>query len=158
LVCKGSIILWKDATFKVSFIEYQERKRLKKETEADKKLWESFIDRQLRESQYIARKSKQILEGICHNVTVTEGTVTARLRKVWGWDDVLMNLQMLKYRELGQTKMKEWTSEHGKRKHKKEEITNWTKRDDHRHHAVDALVIACTQARVYSKNKYIKCK
>jgi CRISPR-associated endonuclease Csn1 len=59
------VILWKDATFKVSFIEYQERKRLKKETEADKKLWESFIDRQLRESQYIARKSKQILEGIC---------------------------------------------------------------------------------------------
>ena len=142
---RGVLSYGKMQRLKVSFIEYQERKRLKKETEADKKLWESFIDRQLRESQYIARKSKQILEGICHNVTVTEGTVTARLRKVWGWDDVLMNLQMLKYRELGQTEMKEWTSEHGKRKHKKEEITNWTKRDDHRHHAVDALVIACTQ-------------
>lgn len=142
---RGVLSYGKMQRLKVSFIEYQERKKLKKETETDKKLWENFIDRQLRESQYIAKKSRQILEQICNNVTVTEGTVTARLRKVWGWDDVLMNLQMRKYRELGQTEFKEWTSEHGKRIHKKEEITNWTKRDDHRHHAVDALVIACTK-------------
>ncbi|MBK9300531.1 MAG: hypothetical protein IPN14_07965 [Bacteroidetes bacterium] len=29
--------------------------------------------------------------------------------------------------------------------HKKETVSNWTKRDDHRHHAIDALVIACTK-------------
>ena len=52
---------------------------------------------------------------------------------------------MPKYKELGQTVTKEWTSEHGKRKHQKEEIENWTKRDDHRHHAIDALVVACTK-------------
>lgn len=142
---RGIISYGKMQRLKVSFEEYQERKKLKKETEADKKLWESFIDRQLRESQYIARKSRQILEQICTKVTTTEGTITARLRKVWGWDDVLMNLQMHNYREVGQTTIKEWTSNHGKRKHQKEEITNWTKRDDHRHHAIDALVIACTQ-------------
>src|SRR5690606_20222689 len=34
---------------------------------------------------------------------------------------------------------------HGKRKYQKEEIVNWSKRDDHRHHAIDALVIACTK-------------
>jgi CRISPR-associated endonuclease Csn1 len=88
---------------------------LKKETEADKKLWESFIDRQLRETQYIARKSKDILQQVCNNVTTTEGTVTAKLRSLWGWDDVLMNLQLPKYRDLGQTVSKEWTSEHGKK-------------------------------------------
>lgn len=142
---RGILSYGKMERLKVSFVEYQERKKLKKETEADKKLWESFIDRQLRETQYIAKKSRQILEQICQNVTVTEGNVTAKLRKLWGWDDVLMNLQMDKYRELGQTEWKEWTSEHGKRKHKKEEISNWTKRDDHRHHAIDALVIACTK-------------
>lgn len=142
---RGILSYGKMQRLKVSFEEYQERKKLKKETEADKKLWENFIDRQLRESQYIAKKSRQILEQICNKVTVTEGTVTAKLRKIWGWDDVLMNLQMSKYKSLGQTEMIEWTSEHGKILHKKEQIINWTKRDDHRHHAVDALVIACTK-------------
>jgi CRISPR-associated endonuclease Csn1 len=130
---------------KVSHLEYLERKRVKKETETDKKLWENFIDRQLRETQYIARKSKEILQQICNNVTSTEGSVTATLRELWGWDDVLMNLQLPKYKERGKTVIKEWTSDHGKRKHQKEGIINWGKRDDHRHHAIDALVIACTQ-------------
>lgn len=142
---RGIISYSKMQRLKVSFEEYTERKRLKKETEADKKLWEGFIDRQLRETQYIARKSKEILQQVCNDVTSTEGTVTATLRNLWGWDDALMNLQMSKYKELGQTVIKQWTSERGKRKHQKEEIENWSKRDDHRHHAVDALVIACTQ-------------
>lgn len=142
---RGILSYGKMQRLKVSYKEYQERKQQGKTTEADKKLWENFIDRQLRETQYIAKKSRQILEQICNNVTVTEGGVTAYLRKVWGWNDVLMNLQLPKYRELGQTEWKEWTSEHGKRVHKKEEIINWTKRDDHRHHAIDALVIACTK-------------
>lgn len=142
---RGILSYGKMQRLKVSYKEYVERKARKAETEADKKLWENFIDRQLRETQYIARKSKQILEKICNNVTVTEGNVTAHLRKIWGWNDVLMNLQLPKYREIGQTEWKEWSSEHGKRIHKKEEIINWTKRDDHRHHAIDALVVACTK-------------
>jgi CRISPR-associated endonuclease Csn1 len=141
----GILSYGKMQRLKVSYEEYLERKKKKKETEADKRLWESFIDRQLRETQYIARKSKEILQQICNNVTSTEGTVTATLRNLWGWDDVLMNLQLPKYKELGNTVIKEWTSDHGKRKHQKEEIANWSKRDDHRHHAIDALVIACTQ-------------
>ncbi|TDX86159.1 type II CRISPR RNA-guided endonuclease Cas9 [Epilithonimonas xixisoli] len=142
---RGIISYSKMQRLKVSHKEYLERKSLKKETETDKKLWENFIDRQLRDTQYIARKSREILQKVCNNVTTTEGGVTAKLRNVWGWNDVLMNLQMPKYKNLGQTVVKEWTSDHGKRKHQKEEIENWTKRDDHRHHAIDALVIACTK-------------
>lgn len=142
---KGIISYSKMQRLKVSHKEYLERKKLGKETETDKKLWENFIDRQLRDTQYIARKSREILQKVCNNVTTTEGGVTAKLRNLWGWDDVLMNLQMPKYKELGQTVIKEWTSDHGKRKHQKEEVENWTKRDDHRHHAIDALVIACTK-------------
>lgn len=141
----GIISYGKMQRLKVSYEEYLERKKNKKETEADKKIWENFIDRQLRETQYIARKSKEILQQICNNVTATEGIVTAKIRELWGWDDVLMDLQLPKYKELDQTVIKEWTSDHGKRKHQKEEIINWTKRDDHRHHAIDALVIACTK-------------
>jgi CRISPR-associated endonuclease Csn1 len=109
------------------------------------KIPQNFIDRQLRESQYIARKAREILQTICHNVWSTSGTVTAELRHLWGWDDVTMNLQFPKYKELGLTEIKEWESEHGKNKHAKEVISGWTKRDDHRHHAIDALTIACTK-------------
>jgi len=142
---RGIISYSKMQRLKVSHKEYLERKKLGKETETDKKLWENFIERQLRDTQYISRKSREILQKVCNNVTTTEGGVTAKLRNLWGWDDVLMNLQMPKYKELGQTVIKEWTSEHGKRKHQKEEIESWTKRDDHRHHAIDALVVACTR-------------
>jgi CRISPR-associated endonuclease Csn1 len=148
---RGIIGFNKMQRLKVSYEEYLERKKQKKETETDKKLWENFIDRQLRETQYIARKSKEILQKICNNVTATEGGVTSKLRDLWGWNDVLMNLQMPKFKELeektGQKyiETKEWTSEQGTRKHSKEEIANWSKRDDHRHHAIDALVIACTK-------------
>jgi CRISPR-associated endonuclease Csn1 len=148
---RGIISYPKREKLLVSHEDYLERKSRGEETEVDKKLWESFIDRQLRETQYIARKALDILQTICHNVWSTSGTVTAELRHLWGWDDVTMNLQMPKYKELekttGQTfiEIKEWESEHGKKKHSKEIIKDWTKRDDHRHHAVDALVIAFTE-------------
>lgn len=142
---RGILSYSKMQRLKVSYEEYLERKSRKKQTEADIKLWESFIDRQLRETQYIARKAREVFEKICNQVTATEGSVTAELRRLWGWDDVLMNLQLPKYRELGLTQIKEWTSDHGRKKHQKEEITGWTKRDDHRHHAIDALVVACTK-------------
>lgn len=111
----------------------------------ESKIPDNFIDRQLRESQYIAKKAREILQTISHNIWATSGNVTAELRNLWGWDDVTMNLQFNKYKELGLTSFVEWESEHGKNKHRKEIITGWSKRDDHRHHAIDALVIACTK-------------
>jgi CRISPR-associated endonuclease Csn1 len=144
---RGIISYGKMQRLKVSFEEYIDRKKRKKETEADKKLWENFIDRQLRETAYIARKAREILLQICTSVHTTEGNVTAKLRKIWGWEDVLMNLQFERFKAVNQTEQEIWHSEHGKRKHEKEIIKKefWSKRDDHRHHAIDALVIACTQ-------------
>lgn len=110
-----------------------------------------FIQRQLRESQYISRKSREILTQVCKNVWVTGGGVTEYLRRLWGWDDILMNLQIKRIKEIitdpiqkGITEIIEWETEDGQ-KHQKEVIKNWSKRDDHRHHAIDALVIACTK-------------
>ncbi|MDD2657439.1 MAG: type II CRISPR RNA-guided endonuclease Cas9 [Candidatus Pacebacteria bacterium] len=112
---------------------------------SEEKIPNNFIDRQLRESQYIAKKAREILQTVCHNVWATSGTITSELRHLWGWDDVTMNLQMAKYKSLGMTDFVEWESDHGKNKHKKEVIVVWSKRDDHRHHAIDALTIACTK-------------
>ncbi|MBX2902599.1 MAG: type II CRISPR RNA-guided endonuclease Cas9 [Chitinophagales bacterium] len=130
-----------DNLFKNKLINKAKRDRL---LMPEAKIPKDFIDRQLRETQYIARKSKEILEQVCTNVWSTSGTVTEYLRRLWGWDDVLMNLQLPKYRELGLIEWKEWETNDGQ-KHKQEVIKDWSKRDDHRHHAVDALVIACTQ-------------
>lgn len=112
------------------------------------KIPKDFIDRQLRETQYISRKAREILQSICYNVWTTSGNVTAELRHIWGWDEVLMNLQLPKYRELGLTETIE-INQNGST-YKKEIIKGWSKRDDHRHHAVDALTIA------YTKQGYIQ--
>jgi len=103
-----------------------------------------FIERQIRETQYIARKSKEILEQICYEVWSTSGQVTEYLRRIWGWNDVLMNLQLPEYRNLGLTEWKEYTDRDGNLR-QQEVVKNWSKRDDHRHHAIDALTIACTR-------------
>ena len=102
-----------------------------------------FIKRQLRETQYISRKAVEILSMVCREVNTTSGSVTDFLRRLWGWDDVLMNLHLPAYRNAGLT---EWIDiEKDGHSIKKEIIPDWTKRLDHRHHAIDALVIACTK-------------
>ncbi|MCS6823346.1 MAG: type II CRISPR RNA-guided endonuclease Cas9 [Cytophagaceae bacterium] len=115
------------------------------------KIPKDFIERQLRQSQYISRKAREILSQVAKNVWATSGSVTEYLRRLWGWDDVLLNIHMHRIREIipdplaeGITEIVEWETHEGQ-KHKKEIIKGWTKRDDHRHHAIDALVIACTK-------------
>lgn len=104
---------------------------------------EDFIERQLRESQYIAKKAKEMLQLVCRNVYSTSGSITDFLRHVWGWDDVLHDLNFEKYRNAGLTEDIE--REINGRKVYVERIAGWSKRMDHRHHAVDALTIACTK-------------
>jgi len=140
---KGILTYGKLERLKVSHEDYLERKRKKKTNKGDINLWESFIDRQLRQTQYISRKAREILQSICYNVWATSGSITSELRHIWGWDEVLMNLQLPKYRELGLTETIEITND--RNTDKKEIIRNWSKRDDHRHHAIDSLTIACTK-------------
>jgi len=107
------------------------------------KIPQDFIQRQLRETQYISKKAMEILSSVCREVHSTTGSVTEFLRRLWGWDDVLMNLQLPNYREVGLT---EWIEvESNGQTHRKEIIKDWQKRLDHRHHAIDALTIACTK-------------
>ena len=111
---------------------------------AGDKIPEDFISRQLRETQYISKEIKNLLSQICRNVYATSGSVTDYLKHNWGVDDALKNLNIGKYPE-DQIEI----IEH-KDGSKTKRIKNWTKRDDHRHHAIDALIIACT------KQKYIQ--
>src|SRR5690606_36906536 len=50
---------------------------------------EGFIERDLRDSQYIAKKAKDILFQITRSVVSTSGSVTDRLREDWGLVNVM---------------------------------------------------------------------
>ena len=129
----------------LSHEDYLERKKNGKITDDDKKYWEDFISRQAGETQYISRESIRILKQCCRNVDATSGSVTAILRHLWGYDEILHELNFDRYKQAGLTETVTWESNHGKNKHTKEQIVDWSKRIDHRHHAIDALVVACTQ-------------
>lgn len=107
---------------------------------ADNEIPEGFIERQLRETQYIAKKAKEILLEVSRNVTATIGSVTDKLRDDWELVDVMKELNWNKYDKLGLT-----FEEKGKNGERLYKIKDWTKRNDHRHHAMDAITVAFTK-------------
>jgi CRISPR-associated endonuclease Csn1 len=122
---------------------------------------QDFISRQLRETAYISREAKNLLSQVCRNVFSTSGAVTGYLRDKWGMNQVLQTLNFEKYKSAGLTENVAITREDGSI-HEKEVIQKevWNKRDDHRHHAIDALVIALTKQgfinKLNSLNQYYK--
>lgn len=124
-------------------------KRISK-TKRDHLLWrradipQDFIERQLRQSQYIAVKAVEILQTGIRQVWTSGGCVTDFLRHQWGYDEILHTLNLPRYRLVDE--LTEYvTTEHAGQKHQEERIKNWTKRLDHRHHAIDALTVALTR-------------
>ena len=119
-------------------------------TKRDHLLWRKtdiptdFIERQLRQSQYIAVKAVEVLQEGIRQVWTSGGSVTDFLRHQWGYDEILHTLNLPRYRQVeGLTEFVDY--EHAGQKHTEERIKNWTKRIDHRHHAIDALTVALTQ-------------
>jgi len=76
-----------------------------------------FVERQLRDTTYISRLVTQYLKGLGVPISTVKGHMTAELRHVWGLNSLL--------------------NEDGSQK---------KNRSDHRHHAVDAIVIGLTDA------------
>jgi CRISPR-associated endonuclease Csn1 len=95
-----------------------------------KKHDEDFISRQLNDTRYISKEAKNYLSKICTKVLVAPGQMTATLRHHWDLNSIL----------------------------NKEDNTKT--RNDHRHHAIDALVMACsTRSHLHEltkRNRYRK--
>ncbi|NBL63685.1 type II CRISPR RNA-guided endonuclease Cas9 [Flavobacterium sp. NST-5] len=119
---------------KITKAKYQ--KLLKQESE----IGDGFIDRDLRDSQYIAKKARNLLYEICRVVTPTTGSVTDKLRQDWDLINIMQELNFEKFKTLGLTEMVQ-----KKDGSFKERIVDWSKRNDHRHHAMDALTVAFTK-------------
>jgi CRISPR-associated endonuclease Csn1 len=88
-----------------------------------------MVAQQLNDTQFLSVAAKDYLKQICANVQPTVGAATSQLRKLWGLNRVL--------NQVGDVK----------------------NRNDHRHHAVDAIVVACTsisnlqELSKFNKNK-----
>ena len=86
---------------------------------------DEFVESQLRNTQYIAVAAKTLLEKTGVRVRVTKGGATAELRHLWGLNGVLSPRPQ---------------NDNGGG----EEVKDAKNRRDHRHHAIDALVVALT--------------
>ena len=101
---------------------------------------DGFIERDLRNTQYIARMSMGLLRQVARIVTATTGSVTDRLRQDWQLINVLQELNWAKYEKAGLT-----YAEKNKDGDQVRKIKDWSKRNDHRHHAMDAIAVAFTK-------------
>lgn len=125
---------------------------------------EQFIARQLNDSRYISKLIKSLLSNIVRdeseqeetskNVVVCTGSVTDRLKKDWGINEVWNKIILPRFLRLNElTGSNRFTSVN----------TNGNvipamplelqrgfnkKRIDHRHHAMDAIVIACANRNI----------
>lgn len=100
------------------------------------------LNRDLGLTQYINRKAYEILGTITRKVVPTTGSITSRLRDDWQLVDVLQELVWDKYDRLGL--INTYTDKDGKTVRKINEDA-WTKRNDHRNHAMDAITVAFTK-------------
>lgn len=123
---------------------------------------EDFVQRQLNDTRYISKVVKGLLSNIVReddeqevtskNVISCTGGITTILKQDWGLNDVWNSIVTPRFERMNEltksTNFGEWTNKEGKRVFLTEmplELQKGfnKKRIDHRHHAMDALVIAC---------------
>ncbi len=121
-----------------------------------KEIPDNPIERTLKETQYINKKLKDKLAEIVgsEKVWVTSGSVTDILRNNWSLNEVMKELMRPRFKQfnIGESKPRlhlNYTTIHlNSKTNKEEEIENfegYSKRLDHRHHVLDAIIIACTK-------------
>ncbi len=125
---------------------------------------DGFIERQLNDSRYICKLVKGLLsnivreklengeyepEAVSKNLISCNGSITDRLKKDWGMNDVWNSIVLPRFRRLNELTGKDCFTAISAEGH---EIPAMPlelqkgfnkKRIDHRHHAMDAIVIAC---------------
>jgi len=107
---------------------------------SEKDIPDGFINRDLGNTQYITKYAKTMLGDLVKRVVSTTGSITDALREGWQLVDVMKELNWDKYDKLGLTYYEE--NRDGR---KLKRIKDWSKRNDHRHHAMDALTVAFTK-------------
>jgi CRISPR-associated endonuclease Csn1 len=160
-------IFTKDAYRKYITAYYNKNKNKQKRLLSEE-IPEKFIERQLNDTKYISKIIKNLLSKIVReddeqevtskHIVSLNGSITSRMKQDWGLNDVWNNIITPRFERLNALTN---SSDFGKIELKKDEFGNkgkqvfqttvpdalakgfTKKRIDHRHHALDALVIAC---------------
>ena len=103
--------------------------------EVEKFIGGDFIERQLNDTRFVAKLAIKYLRMVAPKVTVTNGMLTAGLRHRWGLNGIIPELAAMN---------RAWVDEESVAKSSKS-------RADHRHHAIDALVVALTNQTLLQK-------
>ena len=143
---------------------------------------DTFSERQLNDTRYISRFVMQLLSNIVRttdengtyeqestskNVIPCSGKITDMLKRQWGINDVWNRIIAPRFQRLnelhGDSSFGEWCNEEGKRFfrinvpfHLKRGFS--TKRIDHRHHAMDAIIIACANRNIINYLNNVEAK
>ncbi len=124
---------------------------------------ESFTNRQYHESSWIAKLATQWMKTICSDVSVSRGQLTAYLRRIWGLETVIpevryeSNLAVLDTNKNIITQdtfnlhKSYWEGHYRAKSGAVRTDRMIEKRIDHRHHVIDALVIAMTTRSLFQK-------
>lgn len=123
---------------------------------------EGFSERQFHETSWIAKLAAQWLRAVCQNVAVSRGELTAFLRRIWRLDTVIPEVRFEENLPVLDTDKNPVTHDEFDRfrrcweGHDRDPAAEQTdrkidKRIDHRHHVIDALVIAMTTRGLYQK-------
>ena len=125
---------------------------------------DGFIERQLNDSRYISKLVKGLLsnivreklengeyeqEAVSKNLISCNGSITDRLKKDWGMNDVWNSIVLPRFRRLNELTGKDCFTTISAEGHEIPALPLELqkgfnkKRIDHRHHAMDAIVIAC---------------
>lgn len=104
---------------------------------------DDFVTRQINDTRYISKKLSELLYPIANDsVIFTIGTITTELKDKWGlhrvWKEMLRP-RFERLEKITNEKLIDLDKEHNDIHFKKD-----YKRIDHRHHALDALIIAAT--------------
>jgi len=80
-----------------SILPYPKAKRFTSKIKIeDADIKSGFIERQLNDTRYISRKTKEIMSQICSDVRVLPGGLTSELRHLWGLNNILQPVMDIK--------------------------------------------------------------
>lgn len=157
--------------------EHYANNRRKKEKLLLEDIPQEFLNRQMNDSRYISKKVMAILSNIVREedeqeanskfVVSCSGGITDRLKQDWGLNDVWNSIVYPRFERLNKLTQTEdfgrWENKEGKQVFQTSvplELQRGfsKKRIDHRHHAMDALVIACASRNIinYLNNESAK--
>ena len=174
----GEVEILSEEAYTAFVKEHYNKNRGKKNKLLLEEIPEKMIERQLNDTRYISKFVSNLLSNIVRadkndeginskNIIPGNGKITGRLKQDWGLNDVWNDLILPRFERMNElTKSNDFTF--WNKKHQKYLPTVplklskgfQKKRIDHRHHALDALVIACASRDHVNllNNKHAKSK